>query len=203
MMPILLTFGWFPLFFVFMALFLRRCRHAATLKASELPDGRRLVTVGREAKSLFTLAATLPPTLAFLSSGLYVLFVYGLAAAGIALLVVGLALGVVAYVWSRSLHSDASFDDTTWCVHRGRSASERECRRWKEISVFGFDSFTFSYFGLAASAESNRTTKLRVSAFAQGIADFEAQARASLGEARVGSAIATAQRLRARAASRS
>ncbi|MCA8971554.1 MAG: hypothetical protein KDC95_17305 [Planctomycetes bacterium] len=196
MWPVILTFGWFPLFFVFMAMFVDRCRRSFSEPAQVRGDGVKSLTLGADAKAFFVLAAVLPSALALASCGLYVLFALGQPGWAIAFFLFGVLCSIAILVWSRSVMPDATYDEERWCNSRGRGGV---CLRWSDVSIFSFDSFTCCYFAIGSEPGESVTTKVRVSAFARGILEFEDRAREQLGEGKVQSAIAAAHRRRSAA----
>ncbi|MCB9917460.1 MAG: hypothetical protein H6832_03565 [Planctomycetes bacterium] len=193
MWPVILTFGWFPLFFVFMAMFVDRCRRSFAEPAQDRGHGIKAVKLGGDAKAFFILAAVLPTALALFSCGLYILFALQQPGWAIGFFLFGALCSVAIFVWARSVMPDATFDEERWCNSRARGDV---CLRWSDVSIFSFDSFTCCYFAIGSEAGASVTTKVRASAFARGILEFEDRLRERLGEDKVSSAIQAARRRR-------
>lgn len=195
MLPVLLTFGWFPFFFVFMVLFIARCRDDH-VKPPLDEAGRKRLWFSQTARVYIHLACLVPTVLACVSAGSYVAWGLGMTTWGAVFFVIAAALAILG-VWAAGFFVvDASYDQEQVCSKQ--TLSQRRCLAWSAVVRFGFDSFTGCYTLIGSPPSSSVATTVRVAIFSAGIREFEQAARHHLGADRVARALESARAKRAR-----
>lgn len=76
-MTALLTFGCFPLFFVFLRLFMKQCAVDINSAPESSGEAGTLVAPSDRARTRLIWAFALRPALSFLSTGIYLIVAYG------------------------------------------------------------------------------------------------------------------------------